>query len=41
VEEEVQAPYNILSIDGGGMRNIISLKVIDYFEVYGCEYFKE
>lgn len=23
------------------MRNIISLKVIDYFETYGCEYFRE
>lgn len=34
----MQKPYNILSIDGGGMRNIITLKVIDYMEDYGCRY---
>jgi predicted acylesterase/phospholipase RssA len=36
-----QKPYSILSIDGGGMRNIITLKVLKYFEEYGCHYIKE
>ena len=30
--------FNLLSIEGGGIRNIISLIVIDYMEKYACKY---
>jgi patatin-like phospholipase/acyl hydrolase len=33
-------PYNILSIDGGGIRNLITLKGLEFMETYACEYSK-
>lgn len=39
VASEVQErPFTILSLDGGGVRNIITLKVIEYIENYAYEY---
>jgi hypothetical protein len=31
-------PYNILSIDGGGVRNLITLKGLEYMEQFACQY---
>ncbi len=30
--------FNILSLDGGGIKNIITLKVMDLIERYACDY---
>ncbi len=30
--------FNILSLDGGGIKNIITLKVLDLMERYACDY---
>ena len=30
--------YNILSLDGGAMKNVITLVVLEYMETYGYEY---
>jgi len=35
---EIDKPYNILSIDGGGMRTVISTVVIDHMETEAYNY---
>jgi patatin-like phospholipase/acyl hydrolase len=30
--------YNILSIDGGGVRNIITLRALMHMEEFACKY---
>lgn len=37
----VSAWYNILSIDGGGIRGIIPAMVLEKMEIYAYEYAKE
>ncbi len=36
--ENLNKTFNMLSIEGGGIRNMISLMVMDYMEKYACEY---
>lgn len=33
--KNVSSPYNILSLDGGGIRGIITAQVVQYMENYG------
>jgi len=39
--DDERKPYNILSIEGGGIRNILSLIALDYMETYACKYVNE
>jgi patatin-like phospholipase/acyl hydrolase len=38
VTEDVGRTWNILSLDGGGIRGLITAKVVDFMETYSYEY---
>ncbi len=38
VTQDLNRTWNVLSLDGGGIRGLITAKVVDYMETYSYEY---
>ena len=41
VTSDLGRTWNVLSLDGGGIRGLITAKVVDYMETYAYEYSRE
>lgn len=38
VTQDLNRTWNVLSLDGGGIRGLITAKVVDYMETYSYKY---